>query len=121
VASEFPSRTKEYRSKYQKQYRLDTASKYRHLSRRNTWRKAGIDPDEAEQVLRNHDGHCAICGTDQPLGRFGTWGIDHDHATGKIRGVLCHHCNVGLGHFKDDVHLLQRALEYVSSTLTSCS
>ena len=40
--------------------------------------------------------------------------IDHDHTTGKIRGVLCQVCNTGLGKFRDDPELLLRAAEWVS-------
>lgn len=39
--------------------------------------------------------------------------IDHCHKTGKIRGRLCRHCNVGLGHFNDDPHLLFKAVDYL--------
>ena len=39
--------------------------------------------------------------------------IDHDHITKKIRGLLCSNCNHGLGHFKDDVAFLKKAIEYL--------
>lgn len=42
--------------------------------------------------------------------------IDHNHQTGKVRGLLCHHCNVGLGHFKDNIELLNSALDYLIKT-----
>ena len=40
--------------------------------------------------------------------------IDHDHKTGKLRGLLCHQCNVGIGNFKDDVNILLTAILYLS-------
>ena len=40
--------------------------------------------------------------------------IDHDHKTGKLRGLLCHQCNVGLGNFKDDINRMLNAILYLS-------
>ena len=44
--------------------------------------------------------------------------IDHDHKTGKLRGLLCHQCNVGIGNFKDDVNILMNAILYLSRSST---
>lgn len=52
---------------------------------------------------------CPIC--TKPLGRAH---VDHDHATGKVRALLCHHCNIGLGHFRDDKVALARAIDYLT-------
>ena len=50
---------------------------------------------------------CWICGSTKRLH------IDHNHATGSPRGLLCHGCNVGIGHFVDDPGRLARAIEYL--------
>ena len=74
------------------------------------WRSQGIDPVAAARLLAEHDGHCAICRTTEPIGG---WHIDHDHATGHVRGVLCGNCNKGLGFFKDSSLNLSRAHGYL--------
>jgi len=53
---------------------------------------------------------CAICGN--PGGKKRLC-VDHDHVTGKIRGILCDNCNVGIGRLKDDIGLLYRAIDYL--------
>ena len=56
---------------------------------------------------------CAICRTDVPRGRG--WHQDHCHATEEPRGILCGSCNLMLGHAKDSIDTLQRAIEYLQS------
>ena len=71
-------------------------------------------PSIYEHVLMMQGGCCAICGrTDSGNKRFEYFVVDHDHETGDTRGLLCHPCNVLLGHAKDSVHLLNKASEYL--------
>jgi hypothetical protein len=65
-------------------------------------------------MLKEQGGVCKICGTDKPWSRSGKFTIDHDHATGRVRGLLCHNCNLGLGKFKDSIEFLRKAMEYLS-------
>ena len=55
---------------------------------------------------------CGACGADSPNSKKG-WSTDHCHETGKVRGILCHHCNVGLGHAKDDISALRAWISYL--------
>jgi hypothetical protein len=73
----------------------------------------GISETEVKLLLETN--FCELCGIE-----FGEShkNIDHDHGTGKVRGVLCGHCNRGLGHFKDDPALLQAAINYLNSHRT---
>lgn len=57
--------------------------------------------------------HCGICKTTEPTKSGKGFHLDHDHETGKVREFLCHNCNVGLGHFKDDPDLLIEATMYL--------
>ena len=58
-------------------------------------------------------GKCEICQT--PV-EHGSVHIDHCHATGKVRGLLCHLCNKGLGAFKDNIKALRSAANYLENT-----
>ena len=75
-------------------------------------RTYGISADEADAILEAQDGRCAICSTPAPE-RLASMHLDHDHATGQIRGFLCIDCNHGLGKLRDEPDLLLRALVYL--------
>lgn len=70
----------------------------------------GLSEADFEAMYLSQNGICKIC--DEPKTRE-EMRIDHCHATGKIRGLLCHRCNVGLGHFQDDVTRMRRAIGYL--------
>ena len=72
-----------------------------------------ITPKEYNHILNEQDGSCKICGTTTPGGNRKFFCVDHDHNTGKVRGLLCSHCNTGLGHFYDNTALLTNAIEYL--------
>jgi len=64
-------------------------------------RKYNLSLADYHQMLASQGGKCAMCGSAKP-GGHGTFHVDHDHTTGAVRGLLCHHCNVGLGHLGDE-------------------
>ncbi len=74
----------------------------------------GITPDQYDALLELQRGRCAICERPSPDGR--RLHIDHDHKTKRVRGLLCHDCNRGLGIFKDSPSLLRMALVYLTDT-----
>jgi hypothetical protein len=80
-------------------------------------RKQNCESDHYQALFRAQGGKCAICGTTQghrsSRGRVCRLAVDHDHATGKVRGLLCNNCNRGLGRFKDSVKNLEAALRYL--------
>ena len=77
-------------------------------------RKYGLTPDEVAAMLEGQKGRCWICR--QPFGSKSPH-IDHCHATGKVRGLLCRECNLGLAHFADDSKSLMRAARYLKSAV----
>lgn len=94
-------------------YRLKnhTRIKRRHMVRRVKLRY-GITAEVYDDLLKYQNGVCAICG--QPDKRK-MLGVDHNHATGKIRGLLCHSCNVFIGHARESSAILEKAITYLSS------
>jgi hypothetical protein len=76
--------------------------------------KWGLSVADYEEMLRAQDGRCAICRTPEPGGPHNAWHVDHDHATGVIRGLLCARCNLGLGYFLDSQEHLTSAVLYLA-------
>jgi hypothetical protein len=76
-------------------------------------RKYGITAADYDRMLAAQGGVCAICGRPPKTRRLN---VDHDHNTGRIRGILCWRCNKGLQFFSDDAKHLRRAAAYVKRT-----
>jgi hypothetical protein len=83
----------------------------RYGSERNFLRKHryGIDGSEVDAILAEQGLLCPICLVHPPQH------VDHDHRTGKVRGLTCFNCNGALGRFEDDVTRLRRAMEYLEA------
>jgi len=72
-----------------------------------------------DRMLAAQGGMCRICRTDRPgtksgRGRTPRFCVDHDHRTGRVRGLLCRSCNSGIGHLQDDPSILARAIAYLT-------
>ncbi len=94
-----------------KQYHLKNKAK-RSLQNRswNLKKKFGIGAEEYDKMLLSQNGVCKICkktNSDRGLA------VDHDHKTGKVRGLLCTKCNTGLGQFEDSAEMLELAAQYL--------
>lgn len=72
----------------------------------------GMAIDDYERMYYGQDGRCAICKEKPDL-----LCVDHCHGSGLVRGLLCKKCNTGLGYFKDDPELFERAIRYLSDYL----
>ena len=79
---------------------------------RNYWlkKKYDITPGRYAELLFWQNGVCAICGG---VNKTHTLSVDHNHKTGKVRGLLCVRCNSLLGNAKDDVSILTKAIAYL--------
>jgi hypothetical protein len=74
----------------------------------------GLTLDDYKTMLAAQGGVCAIC-REPSTSAWGSLHVDHDHDTGRVRGLLCEACNVGLGNFKDDPARLRAAAVYLES------
>jgi hypothetical protein len=88
------------------------ASRERNGGHRNYHlkRRYGITAAEYDALLADQDGLCAVC-RERPAAH-----VDHDHAFGQVRGLLCSCCNQGLGNFRDDREHLRAAVDYLERT-----
>lgn len=78
-------------------------------------KKYGITEEIYEKERKKQNFSCLICNKHEETEFLGKLNIDHDHKTGKYRGLLCTNCNHGLGKFLDDSKLLQKAIEYLNA------
>lgn len=124
-------------AEWQRQDRIKNPDKYKkyeanYIARHGRKRVRGMEVarihgltlDQYNDLLLQQKGICQLCNKPEKMkGRGGDikpLSIDHCHesqANGiyKIRGLLCHHCNAGLGHFFDDVNVLKSAIAYLES------
>jgi len=77
-------------------------------------RRFGITLDQFNEMYKKQEGKCLICGVNESiLGH--RLAVDHCHTTGKIRGLLCKSCNMGIGNLKENIDNLQNAIKYLES------
>jgi hypothetical protein len=101
---------KEVRRRAQRKFRAKPASKLKH--RQWQWqRKYGLSEAEYNRLLAEQGGLCAVC--QQPPTEKKPLQVDHDHETGKVRGLLCWPCNLVLGIWNDDPKRFVRAADYL--------
>ena len=104
-------RRRKYYAKNREQL-LEKNHKY-YAKHRLEWRKYALSHDygltleKFDALVVSQNGRCAICGDRDELV------VDHDHETGCLRGLLCQHCNTGLGRFRDNLNSLQKAIDYL--------
>src|SRR5690349_12727431 len=72
----------------------------------------GLTVDDVERMFERANGSCQICGLTLVRGR-GKYAVDHDHDTGRIRGLLCAKCNTAIGLMRNNPDLLMRAVHYL--------
>ncbi len=86
---------------------------HKESQRRTNVKRYGITPERYDEMIVEQKGLCYICGLPPGLKRLY---IDHCHTTRRVRRLLCHGCNAGLGFFRDDPKLLRLAADYLQET-----
>lgn len=81
--------------------------------RRRKLKKYGLTEESFALLWLSQKSKCGICKTPDPGAR--DWHVDHCHTTGKVRGILCHHCNLMLGNAKDNKSVLLAAINYLNN------
>lgn len=106
----------------QRQSRRDATKKWRENNleqskffarRTHIMRKFGLTIKQYDNMLAKQNGVCAICQNVCNTGN--ALAVDHDHATGKIRSLLCKNCNTAIGLLREDVEVMSKAINYLNS------
>ena len=110
-------RSAEYRKRHPDKTRTAT-KRWQQRNKEHIWEQKilscyGMTRAQYEAKLFEQGGGCAICGSKIPAGNSPYFRADHNHKTGKNRGLLCQPCNAGLGMFSDDSSRLKKAAEYL--------
>ena len=107
--------TNEYQCKTRKPLTNKLKKQYREAGLKA---KFGMSIEEYDKLFFLQQGKCAICGqpeTETRLGVVKRLAVDHNHTTGKIRGLLCCSCNKALGLLKDDISIMKSAIDYLNN------
>ena len=96
-----------------RKYKDLTQEEKRVRNRKQQLSLYGLTLDDYSAMLVEQSGVCAICGKEEAVSSKGVLSVDHDHKSGKVRGLLCDTCNRGLGHFFDNTELLTKAVLYL--------
>lgn len=102
-------RCKSCDNKAVQKYRKENSDSYKKSKKAiNLKHKYGISEEDHYEMMASQEGRCKICLEDLTDPQ-----VDHCHSSGKVRGLLCRRCNMGLGHFKDNVQTLENAIKYL--------
>lgn len=96
---------------YNPEYRKRKADRMKEV---RLQREYGLTLEQYNEMFSTQRGCCAICGRHQSEFARGLV-VDHDHATGAVRALLCMKCNCGVGYFDDDPAVLMAAIQYLNS------
>lgn len=112
-----PGYGKKYHEKYKVKHNEDSIEYYRNhkkLYKGYNLKKYGLTVEEYEKLYQQQNGKCAIC-----YQKYEVLAVDHDHKTGKIRGLLCRKCNMILGAMNDNPQIYLNILKYLEDNMVT--
>lgn len=92
-----------------------TAATRESVRRKHLGRAYGLTPEQWEVKFDNQGRACASCGDEPKVDSKRRFHVDHNHTTGAVRGILCHSCNVALGHLKEDKQRIRALIDYIEA------
>jgi hypothetical protein len=103
---------KEWREKSKVHLKGYTQRTFKSKKNSSLKRKYGIGIDQYNILLEIQNNTCYICGKSEVLNK--SLAVDHNHETGKVRGLLCYRCNTALGFVEEKVEILQNMINYLN-------
>ena len=85
-----------------------------YYRRRNLRQRFGMTLEQYNQMFQEQNGCCLTCGVHQSEVKH-VFHVDHNHETGKVRGILCFRCNAALGNLGDNVDTLKAMIKYLEA------
>lgn len=102
--------TRNRQEKYVERVKKSVSAEYERIRLRKPMRIYGISKEEYFNLIEKYP-CCAICGK-PPVKK--ALSIDHNHKTGKVRGLLCHSCNMGIGLLNEDTGIMYKTIQYIN-------
>lgn len=113
TAKAYRARNRPARNAYSRAWAKAHPERMKQIQRRNSLKSVyGIDERDYDAMLLAQGGLCGLCRNPPGKRRLA---VDHDHASGKIRALLCDRCNTALGNMRDDPALLRAAADYIEA------
>lgn len=105
---------REHLQAYQLRWRIENAAqKYSTTWKSHLKKTYNLTLEQYDEMICQQGYRCAACKSEDTGRKSDHWTVDHDHVTGKVRGLLCHRCNVALGYIED--HRFENLLAYIGN------
>ena len=101
---------------YYKKQKADPGAHAQQRYYENIKHRYGMTSEQYEAMLKRQNGQCAVCPATQADSKKTRLHVDHDHQTGKVRGLLCTHCNQAIGCAKDSPDRLRELADYLEAS-----